>query len=153
MMLFGNNTLFRSPFPANKAPEMLFYRIKQCQEIQILAQDPYSPVQIINNGVRLLMQSGIFPLKEFDTWDTITPKTYPALKTFIHKACTCRLMASQLRNTTGQQGYVPNNNQNMYNVLSEGYDTDSGTEGTVATQTAPMTQTMAMTTGSTLGNT
>jgi hypothetical protein len=40
MTLFGNDTLFRSPFPANEAPEMLFYRIKQCQEIQILAQDP-----------------------------------------------------------------------------------------------------------------
>ena len=28
MTLFGNNTLFRSPFPANEAPEMLFYRIE-----------------------------------------------------------------------------------------------------------------------------
>jgi hypothetical protein len=152
-MLFGNDTLFRSPFPANEAPEMLFYRIKQCQEIQILAQDPYSPMQIINNAVRLLMQLGIFPLKELDTWDAITPKTFPALKTFIREAYTRRLMALQLRNTTGQQGYVPNNNQNMYNVLNEGYDTNSGTEGTVATQTAPITQTAAMTTGSALGNT
>jgi hypothetical protein len=62
--LFGNDTLFQSPFPANEAPEMLFYRIEQCQEIQILAQDPYSPTQIINNAVRLLQQLGIFPLKE-----------------------------------------------------------------------------------------
>jgi hypothetical protein len=54
MMLFGNGTLFRSPFPANKAPEMLFYRIEQCQKIQILVQDPYSLTQIINNAVRLL---------------------------------------------------------------------------------------------------
>jgi hypothetical protein len=45
MMLFGNDTLFLSPFPANKAPEMAFYRIKQCQEIQILVQDPYTPMQ------------------------------------------------------------------------------------------------------------
>jgi hypothetical protein len=67
MTLFGNDTLFRSPFPANEAPEMLFYRIEQCQEIQILAQDPYTPTQIINNAVCLLQQSGIFPLKEFDT--------------------------------------------------------------------------------------
>jgi hypothetical protein len=69
MTLLGNNTLFQSPFPANEAPEMLFYRIKQCQEIQILAQDPYTPTQIINNAVCLLQQSGIFPLKEFNTWD------------------------------------------------------------------------------------
>ena len=83
----------------------------------------------------------------------ITPKTYLALKTFIHKEYTHCLTALQLRNTTGQQGYVPNNNQNMYNVLNEGYNTDSGTKGTGATQTTPITQTMTMTTGSTLGNT
>jgi hypothetical protein len=41
----------------------------------------------------------------------------------------------------------------MYNVLNEGYDTNSGTDGTGATQTTPITQTMTMTTGSTLGNT
>ncbi len=103
MTLFRNDNLFQIPFPAIKAPEMLFYRIKQCQEIQTLAQDPYSNMQIINNAVRLLMQSNIFPLKEFDTWETITPKTYPALKTFIHKAYTCRLMAMQLHNTVGLQ--------------------------------------------------
>jgi hypothetical protein len=153
MTLFGNNTLFRSPFPANKAPEMLFYRIEQCQEIQILAQDPYTPTQIINNAVRLLQQLGIFPLKEFDTWDAITIKTYPALTTFIHEA-TRRLTALQLRNTTGTQGYAPNTNQNMYNILDEGFESDSGTEGTVMTQTAPpITQTAAMTTGSTMTNT
>ncbi len=95
-LLFGNDTLFQSPFPPNKAPEMLFYRIEQCQEIQILAQDPYTPTQIINNAVRLLQQSGIFPLKKFDDWDKITLKTYPALKTFIHEAYTRRLMALQL---------------------------------------------------------
>jgi hypothetical protein len=93
------------------------------------------------------MQLGISHLNEFNTWDAITPKTYLALKSFIHEAYTCRLPALQLRNTTGQQGYVPNNNQNMYNVLDEGYNT----KGTVATQTAPITQTAAMTTGSTLG--
>jgi hypothetical protein len=29
VLLFQNNTLFRSPFPATEAPEMLFYRIEQ----------------------------------------------------------------------------------------------------------------------------
>jgi hypothetical protein len=153
MTLFGNDTLFQSPFPANEAPEILFYRIEQCQEIQILAQDPYTPTQIINNAVRLLMQSGIFPLKEFNTWGAITPKTYPSLKTFIHEAYTRCLTALQLRNTMGQQGYVPNNNQNMYNFLNEGYDTNSSTTGTGATQTMPITQTLAMTMGSTPRNT
>jgi hypothetical protein len=40
----------------------------------------------------------------------------------------------------------------MYNVLEEAYKSDSGTEGTVMTQTAPTTQTAAMTMGSTLTN-
>jgi hypothetical protein len=128
--------------------------MEQCQEIQILAQDQYTPTQIINNAVRLLQQSGIFPLKEFDTWDATTIKTYPALKTFIHEAYTRRLTALQLRNTTGTQGYAPNNNQNMYNILDEGFESDSGTEGTVMTQTAPLiTQTTAMTMESMLTNT
>jgi hypothetical protein len=155
MTLFGNDTLFRSLFPANEAPEMLFYRIEQCQEIQNLAQDPYTPTQIINNVVRLLQQSGIFPLKEFDTWEAITTKTYPALKTFIHEAYTRRLTALQLRNTIGTQGYAPHNNQNMYNILDEeGFESNSGTEGTVTTKTAPpITQTAAMTTESTLTTT
>jgi hypothetical protein len=97
------------------------------------------------------MQSNIFPLKEFDTWEMITPKTYPALKTFIHEAYTRRLMAMQLCNTAGLQGYAPNNNQNMYKVLGDGYNTDSGTEGIVATPPVLITQTEAMTTGSTMG--
>ncbi len=41
----------------------------------------------------------------------------------------------------------------MYYVLDKGYDTDSGTEGTVATQTVLITQTTAMTMGSTLEST
>jgi hypothetical protein len=45
MTLFRNNNLFRSPFPATKAPEMLFYRIKECQEIQTLAQDQHADHQ------------------------------------------------------------------------------------------------------------
>jgi hypothetical protein len=80
------------------APEMQFYRIEQCQEIQTIAQDPYMPKQIIGNAASLLMQSGIFPLKEFE-WEATAVKTYPILKTFIHEAYSRRLMAMQLRNT------------------------------------------------------
>ncbi len=153
MTLFRNDNLFQSPFLATEAPEMLFYRIEQCQEIQTLAQDLYSNMQIINNAVCLLMQSNIFPLKEFDTWETITPKMYPALKMFIHEAYPHCLTAMQLRNNVGLQGYAPNNNQNMFNVLGDGYNTDSGTKGTVAMPPSLITQTAAMTTGSMMGNT
>jgi hypothetical protein len=106
MSLFQNDTLFRSPFPVTEAPEMLFYRIEQCQEIQTIALDPYTPKKIINNAIHLLMQSGIFQLKEFDTWESMSVKSYPILKTFIHEAYSRRLTAMQLRNTVGQQGYV-----------------------------------------------
>jgi hypothetical protein len=40
MTLLQNNTLFQSAFNPTDAPESLFYRIKQCQEIQVLTRDP-----------------------------------------------------------------------------------------------------------------
>ena len=61
-----------------------------------MAQDPYIVKQIIVNAVRLLMSSGIFPMKEFDTWETMPNKTYPLLKTFIHEAYSRRLIAIQI---------------------------------------------------------
>jgi hypothetical protein len=107
---------------------MLFYRIEQRQEIQTIVQDPYTPKQIIRNAVRLLMQSGIFPLKEFDTWEATMVKTYPILKMFIDEAYSRRLMAMQLRNTAGWQGYI---NQNMYNILDVGGKEDTNNNTTV----------------------
>jgi hypothetical protein len=85
MVLFNNDTLFCSPFPPTEVPKMLFYCTEQCQEIQTIGQDPYSPTHIINIVVRLLMQSGIFPIKEFETWAAMPNKTHPGLKSFIHK--------------------------------------------------------------------
>ncbi len=125
---------------------MLFYRIEQCQEIQTIAEDPYTPKQIISNAVRLLMESGIFLLKEFDMWDALPRnKTYPILKTFVHKAYTRRLTSIQLCNMAGQQGYVQNPNNNMYNVFGEGDDKVMDGDATT-TQTAA-----AATTGKTSG--
>jgi hypothetical protein len=53
------------------------------------------------------------------------------------------LVALNIHNMVGQQGYVP---QNMYHVLDVGNDTSNA--NTMVTQTAA-----AITTGSTLGNT
>ena len=87
IMLFQNDVTFRIPIAPTDSPEMLFYQIEQCQEIQKNGKLPYSNKQIIlANAVRILIQSNLFPLKEFDTWEAITPKSYPALKTFIHEA-------------------------------------------------------------------
>jgi hypothetical protein len=144
-IIHQNDLLFQSPFLPSKAPEMLFYCIEQCQEIQTIAEDPYTPKQIISNAVRLLMTSGIFPLKEFDTWEALPIKTYPILKTFVHKTYARRLMSIQLHNTAGQQGYVQNHNNNIYNVFGEGDDEVTDNDTTI-TQTA-----MAATMGSTSG--
>jgi hypothetical protein len=54
--LLQNDTLFRSVYSPNDAPEVLFRRIEDCQEVQILGEDPYTAQQLLNNAVRLLLQ-------------------------------------------------------------------------------------------------
>jgi hypothetical protein len=83
--LFATDNCFKSAFGANKAPELLFTCMEQCQEIMMLGKMPYTPEQIINNALHLLMASNIFPMNEFDKWETQIIHIYPALKTFIHK--------------------------------------------------------------------
>ena len=136
MVMHNNDLLFRSPFPATEPPEMLFHRLEQCQEVQTIGQDPYSATHIMNVAVRILMQSGMFQPKEFETWAGMPNKTYPLLKTFVHEAYTRRLTAINLRNTAGALGYVAN--QNMFNVLRDKNDNDDGTtdDDTTVTQTA-----------------
>jgi hypothetical protein len=86
MTLFTNDALFRSPMTTGDSPEMLFYRIEQCQEVQRVGKVPYTDEQIIANAICILATSNIFPLKEFDTWETTATKTYPALKMFFQEA-------------------------------------------------------------------
>jgi hypothetical protein len=139
--LFATDNHFKSAFGANKALELLFYHMEQCQKVMTLGKMPYTPEKIINNALRLLMASNIFPMNECNKWETQTVKTYPALKTFIHEAYTRRLNAMELRNTSSQMGYVAMPAQhNMYNVL----DDDDPTVATIAATAR---------TGSTLGNT
>jgi hypothetical protein len=150
MAMHNNDILFRSPMATTEAPEMLFYRIEQCQEIATLAGDPFTAMQVVNTAVRILMQAQVLPTKEFDTWEQTPLKSYPALKTFIHAAYTRRLQSLALRTTTGQHGYAPGGNTNMFHALgdpSEGDDTDTADDTTTTTQIA------AVTTGSTIGNT
>ncbi len=149
MALYNNGILFWSAKSTTDSPEMLFYRIKQCQEIATLAGDPFTPMQIMNTVMHILMQEQALPSKEFDTWEQMAGKTYPGLKTFVHEAYTRRLQSLALRTTTGQQGYAPGGN-NMFNVLAEQSDEeDANTADNVTTAK----QNAAFTTGSTLGNT
>jgi hypothetical protein len=97
---------------------------------------PYTSEQIIANAVRILMASKMFPTRDFEVWDAITPKTYPALKTHFHEAYNHRrLNAIDLQNTSGALGYAPA--QNMYNVLDFGNDDDSTTDGSMITAVQP----------------
>jgi hypothetical protein len=137
--LYNNDTLLRSPMPAGDLPEMLFYRIEQCQEIQRIGTLPYSNEQIIANAVRILLQANIFPLKEFNAWEAVTPQTYPALKTFIHGAYGHCLTVMALRRTSGQNGYAT---QMIYNVMVAGLDDDTDDNTvTIVTQAAALTTT------------
>jgi hypothetical protein len=95
------------------------------------------------NAVRILIQFNISPLKEFDAWEAIPLKTYPALKTFMHEAYGHRLMAMVLCSTLGQNQYF---NQMMYNIFAEENENESD-EDTVMTmmQTAALTATPSST--------
>jgi hypothetical protein len=133
-VLFSNDFPFKSPFATPRAPKSLFYPMEQCQEIMTLGNLRYSPAQVIANALRLLMASTIFPNQEFEMWDTMMVKTYPALKTFIHKAYTCRLKAMELCNMSSTSGYAPA--QNMYHMLDLGNDDHTATDITMAMQVA-----------------
>jgi hypothetical protein len=96
--------------------------------------------------VQILIQANIFPLKEFDTWEAMTPKTYPALKTFIHKAYSRRFTVMVLRSMSGHNGYA---RQTIYNILEAGIDDDTNNDTvTTITQTAAVTAATGSTTPS-----
>ena len=101
-------------FPQD-AHEALFRRIKDCQEVQILGEDPYTAQQLLNNAVRLLLQTGLYNC-DFEDWDRkiAADKIWMTLKTFVQECYT--LNATSI--TTGAQGYV----QNAFAALAEESD-------------------------------
>jgi hypothetical protein len=149
MTLYNNDIQFWSAMATTDVPKMLFYRIEQCQEIATLAGNPFTPMQIMNTVVRILMQAQVLPSKEFDTWEQRVGKTYPGLKMFVHETYTRRLQSLALHIMIGQQGYVPGRN-NMFNVLAEQNDKEDANTANNATTAM---QNAASTTGSTLVNT
>jgi hypothetical protein len=143
-ILWKNNKSFSEDFSPTNAPELSFHCVKQCQEVAIIADTPYTGVQLILNTMLLLLIFGIFPMLQFEGWEAVRNKTWPLLKTFVHGACTHKLVASNLRNMTGQLGYVQLAHY-MYNMLE--MDNSSNDAMTITQMVA------AATTGSTLGNT
>jgi hypothetical protein len=147
--VWENNKLFKLPFLPTQAPKLLFHRIEQCQKIALIMHNPYIQEKLIANAIHLLFQSGIFPMNEFEDWEATMIKTWPELKKFIRGAYRQRLIAVQLCNTSGQQGYAPSHN--MYNVLST-WDSNTDTNNDAAAMTITQSA-VAATMGSMLGNT
>jgi hypothetical protein len=144
LVLFNNNATFASPFNPMDTPETLFHRIEECQEVAVLGGAPYTNMQIVGTMMYLFQQSGIFPTREFETWEAVPNKTWPALKLHIQGAYQRKLIATSMRNTSGAMGYAPN--QNAYNAFLGNNDSSVDTAHTAATVTR-------VTTGSTFGST
>jgi hypothetical protein len=132
--LLQNNALFWSVYSPQDAPKVLFCRIEDCQEVQILGEDPYTVQQLLNNAVRLLLQCGLYT-RDFEDWDrkTAANKIWTNLKTFIQECYTRGLNATSI--TTGAQGYV----QNAFAALHEESDKEDDDVQTIITQMAALT--------------
>ncbi len=116
------------------APEVLFRRIKDCQEVQVLGEDPYTAQQLLNNAVRLLLQCGLYS-RDFEDWDrkTASDKIWTNLKTFVQECYTPHLNATNI--TAVLQGYV----QNAFAALGQESDKDDNNVQMVITQMAALT--------------
>jgi len=108
--------------------------IEDCQEVQILGEDPYMAQQLLNNAVCLLLQTGLYT-RDFKDWDRkLAPdKVWTNLKTFIQEAYTRQLNATSI--TTGAQGYV----QNAHAALAEESEDNDDDVYMVITQMAALT--------------
>ncbi len=82
--LLQNDSLFQSVYSPNDAPEVLFRRIEDCQDVQILGEDPYTAQQLLTNAVRLLLQCGLYA-RDFEDWDQkpSTDRIWINLKMFV----------------------------------------------------------------------
>jgi hypothetical protein len=66
-IFWNNNILFTANFNPVDAPETFFHQIKQCQEFAFIAATSYTAAQLANNTMHLLLKSGIFPTREFES--------------------------------------------------------------------------------------
>ena len=126
-----NDMLFRSPYSPTDAPEVLFRRIEDRQEIMTLGEEPYTLMQLMNNAIRLLLGCGLYQ-RDFEEWDRklAADKIWINLKPFIQEAYQRRLNGTG--NTSGQHGYV----QNAFAVIEESDDDEDADMATVITQMA-----------------
>ena len=70
-----NNANFQAPLLPTETPETLFLCLEECQEVQILAANPYTDKQLIINTVIILQKANIFLTKDFDNWEALPLQT------------------------------------------------------------------------------
>ena len=146
--LLINQAAWSAPHNNQDAPENLFLRLEQCQQVAILAKNAYSETQMITNAVLLLRQSNIFPSKDYDDWDDVpeATRTWPIMRAFFHKKYTKRMTSINMNAKSGQHGYAGANPYGIFHTAHDDNDSTT-TEGTTLTIAAP-TVTLP---GSTLG--
>ncbi len=147
--LEANNTIFRSPYSAADAPEVLFRQIEDCAEIATLGDNPYTNKQLILTAVRHLLTTGLY-IQAFEDWDQLSAadQTWFELRQIIQDAFERRLNATA--STAGHHGYAPalpymlNNAFGAFGPTADTNDDDS--EDTIATQIAAATPQSQLTT-------
>jgi hypothetical protein len=136
-----NNVAFCSQYSAADALEVLFRRIKNCAEIAILGNNPYTDCQLINNAIRLLLTTGLY-MRPFKEWDRLLPanQTWIKLRRLIQEAFQHRVNATAP--TAGHHRYAPAQpyQQNVFSILGKVQSNDEESiANTVATQVAALT--------------
>jgi hypothetical protein len=105
-MLEINDATFCGQYLAANAPEVLFWRIESCAKVAPLGHNPYTDRQLINNTIRLLLNTGLY-VRLFEEWDHLAPatQTWVALCTLIQEVFQRCLNATAP--TAGHHGYAP----------------------------------------------
>jgi hypothetical protein len=82
-----NIATFCGQYSATDATVVLFRCIKNCAEIAIMGNNPYTNCRLINNAVRLLLTTGLYQ-RAFKEWDCLphAQQTWIALCTLVQDA-------------------------------------------------------------------
>jgi hypothetical protein len=134
-----NDVTFCGPYSAANAPEVLFRCIKNCTEIAILGNNPYTDWQSINNAIRLLLTTSQY-IRVFEEWDRLLPgaQTWIKLRCLIQEAFQCCLNVTVPM--AGGHGYAPAYHKNAFGILgTNDSDNKASLANTVATQVAALT--------------
>jgi hypothetical protein len=136
-----NDTIFRSPYSAANAPEVLFRCIEEWAETALLGCNPYMDWQPITNAIHLLLTTGLYT-RLFKEWDhlTLPAQTWIALCTLIQEAFQWRLNATAPTAGAHRYALAQSFRQNEFGALATTNNLDTkSVDGSIATQMAALT--------------